>query len=206
MGLTLPQVPPQLASTLLERRPDVAAAERQAQAANARIGIQTAAYFPTLSLTADAGYEGSPLGKLLTAPFKFWTLGAQASDALLDWGQRHDLVLQAKAAFDASAANYKQTVLTALQQVEDNLASLRILKEEEAVQKAAVAEAAQASQISLNEYNAGTVDFTTVVAAQVTELTNRETELGIVQSQLTSSVLLIQALGGGWTTADLPKP
>jgi NodT family efflux transporter outer membrane factor (OMF) lipoprotein len=205
MGLTLPQVPPQLASTLLERRPDVAAAERQAQAANARIGIQTAAYFPTLSLTADAGYEGSPLGKLLTAPFKFWTLGAQASDALLDWGQRHDLVLSARAAYEFSAANYRQTVLTALQQVEDNLAGLRILESEAKVQDAAVTEAAEASKISVNEYNAGTVDFTTVVAAEVTELNNRETALGIVQSQLDSSVALIQALGGGWDPSDSPK-
>jgi len=207
IGITLPEIPPQLPSTLLERRPDVAAAERLAAEANARIGVQTAAYFPALSLTGAGGFEdAASINSLLTAPYKFWTIGANATDALLDWGQRHDLVLQAKAAFDASAANYKQTVLTALQQVEDNLASLRILKEEEAVQKAAVAEASQASQISLNEYNAGTVDFTTVVAAQVTELTNRETELGIVQSQLTSSVLLIQALGGGWTAADLPKP
>jgi len=207
IGIALPAIPAQLASTLLERRPDVAAAERLAAEANARIGVQTAAYYPDLSLTGAAGFEdASSLDKLLTAPYKFWTIGANAADTLLDWGQRHDLVLEAKASFDASAANYKQTVLTALQQVEDDLASLRILKEEASVQDAAVAEAAQASQISLNEYNAGTVDFTTVAAAQVTELNNRETALGIIQSQLTSSVLLIQALGGGWTTADLPKP
>ena len=205
MGLSLPVVPPQLASTLLERRPDVAAAERLAKAANARIGVQTAAYFPTLSLTGDAGYEGSPLGKLLTSPFKFWTLGAQATDALLDWGQRHDLVLSAKAAYEFSAANYRQTVLTALQQVEDNLAGLRILESEAKVQDAAVTEAAQASKISVNEYNAGTVDFTTVVQAEVTELNNRETALGIVQSQLDSSVALIQALGGGWDPSAPPK-
>jgi NodT family efflux transporter outer membrane factor (OMF) lipoprotein len=206
MGLTLPDVPPQLASTLLERRPDVAAAERQAKAANAKIGVQTAAYFPTLSLSADGGYNGPQLSNLVSAPFRFWTIGANAADSLIDWGQRHDLVLSAKATFDASAANYRLTVLTALQQVEDNLAGLRILKDEAKVEDAAVSEAAQASQIALNEYNAGTVDFTTVVAAQVTELTNRETALGIIQSQLTSSVALIQALGGGWKTSDLPNP
>ena len=206
MGLTLPTVPAQLASTLLERRPDIAAAERQAMAANARIGIQAAAYYPTLSISGDAGYEGSPLNNLFSAPFRFWTLGAQAADTILDWGQRHDLVQSARAAYEASAANYRQTVLTALQQVEDNLAGLRILKDEAKVEDTAVSEAAQASQIALNEYNAGTVDFTTVAAAQVTELTNRETALGIVQSQLNSSVLLIQALGGGWTTSDLPHP
>jgi NodT family efflux transporter outer membrane factor (OMF) lipoprotein len=206
MGLTLPTVPAQLASTLLERRPDIAAAERQAMAANAKIGIQTAAYYPTLSISGDAGYEGSPLNSLFSAPFRFWTLGAQAADTILDWGQRHDLVQSARAGYEASAANYRQTVLTALQQVEDNLAGLRILKDEAKVQETAVSEAAQASQIALNEYNAGTVDFTTVAAAEVTELTNRETALGIAQSQLNSSVLLIQALGGGWTTSDLPHP
>jgi NodT family efflux transporter outer membrane factor (OMF) lipoprotein len=201
MGLTLPEIPPQLASSLLERRPDVAAAERLAISANAKIGIQAAAYYPSLSLSATGGYEGSPIGSLITAPFRFWTLGAQATDSLLDWGQRHDLVLSAKASYEASAANYRETVLTALQQVEDNLAGLRILKEEAQVQETAVSEAALASQIALNEYNAGTVDFTTVAAAQVTELTNRETDLGINQSLLTSSVALIQALGGGWAPA-----
>jgi NodT family efflux transporter outer membrane factor (OMF) lipoprotein len=206
MGLTLPQVPPQLPAALLERRPDVAAAERQAAAANAKIGVQTAAYFPTLSLSADGGYDGPQVQNLLTAPFKFWTIGAQAADSLLDWGQRHDLVLSARATYEASAANYRQTVLTALQQVEDGLSELRILKQESTVQDAAVSEAAQASQIALNEYNAGTVDFTTVAAAQVTELTNRETALSIIQNQMTSSVALIQALGGGWRTSDLPSP
>jgi NodT family efflux transporter outer membrane factor (OMF) lipoprotein len=206
IGLVVPEIPAQLASSLLERRPDVAAAERQAQSANARIGIQTAAYFPSLSLSGAGGYEGSPLSSLMTEPFRFWTLGAQATDSLLDWGQRHDLVLSAKAAYEASAANYRETVLTALQQVEDNLAGLRILKDEAQVQDAAVTEAALAAQIALNEYNAGTVDFTTVAAAQVTELSNRETALSVIQSQLSSSVSLIQALGGGWTTSELKKP
>jgi NodT family efflux transporter outer membrane factor (OMF) lipoprotein len=206
LGITIPAIPPMLPSSLLERRPDIAAAERSAAAANAKIGIQTAAYFPAFSISGAAGYEGSPLHQLISTPFKFWTLGAQATDALLDWGQRHDLVLSAKATYEATAASYRQTVLTALQQVEDNLAEIRILNDEAQVEREAVAEAAQASQIALNEYNAGTVDFTTVVAAQVTELANRETALGINESQLTSSVALIQALGGGWTLADLPKP
>jgi NodT family efflux transporter outer membrane factor (OMF) lipoprotein len=206
IGLALPTVPPQLPSTLLERRPDIAAAERQAIAANARIGIQAAAYYPTLSISGEAGYEGSPLNSLISAPFKFWTLGAQAADTILDWGQRHDLVQSARAAYESSAASYRQTVLTAFQQVEDDLAALRILSDESKVEETAVAEAVQASQIARNEYNAGTVDFTTVAAAQVTELTNRETALAIVQEQLTSSVALIQALGGGWKASDLPHP
>lgn len=205
-GFTVPEVPAQMASTLLERRPDIAAAEREAAQANARIGIQTAAYFPDFTLSAAGGYEGGTLTHLISDPFRFWTLGAQATDALLDWGQRHDLVLSAKAAYEASAANYRQTVLSALQQVEDNLAGLRILREEAAVEDVAVAEAAQAAQIALNEYNAGTVDFTTVAAAQVTELNNRETALTIHQEELDSSIALIQSLGGGWRISDLPKP
>ncbi len=206
VGLTRPEIPGVVPSELLERRPDVAEAERLAASANARVGIQVAAYFPTVSLSGAAGYEGSPLGSLFSAPFRFWTLGAQATDSLLDWGQRHDLVLSAKAAYESSAASYRETVLTALQQVEDNLSNLRILAEEAKVQNQAVTEAAQASQIALNEYNAGTVDFTTVATAQVTELNNRETSLSILNSQLTSSIALIQALGGGWTQSDLPKP
>jgi NodT family efflux transporter outer membrane factor (OMF) lipoprotein len=206
LGLAIPTVPAQLASSLLERRPDIAAAERQAAEENARIGIQTAAYFPDVTISGAAGYEGSPIDKLITAPFKFWTLGAQATDSLLDWGQRHDLVLSAKAAYEASAANYRQTVLAALQQVEDNLAGIRILKDEASVEDVAVTEATQAAQIAVNEYDAGTVDFTTVAAAQVTELNNREAALAIHEEQLTSSVALIQALGGGWTMADLPRP
>jgi NodT family efflux transporter outer membrane factor (OMF) lipoprotein len=206
LGLEAPNIPAQMPSTLLERRPDVAEAEREAAAANAKVGIQTAAYFPDFEISGEAGYEGSPLSSLLTTPFRFWTLGAQATDALLDWGERSDQVRSAKAAYEASADNYKQTVLTALQQVEDNLAALRILKAQARVEQDAVAEATQAAQIALNEYNAGTVDFTTVAAAQVTELSNREAALSIIESQLSASVALIQATGGGWSTAELPAP
>jgi NodT family efflux transporter outer membrane factor (OMF) lipoprotein len=206
LGIAIPAIPPAVPSSLLERRPDIAAAERAAAAANAKVGVQTAAYFPAISLTAQAGYEGSPLSQLVTKPFEFWTLGAQATEALLDWGQRSDLVKSAKAAYSTAASNYRQTVLTALQQVEDNLAEIRILGDEAQVQQDAVSEATLAAQIALNEYNAGTVDFTTVVTAQVTELTNRQTALGINTARLTSSVALIQALGGGWTSADLPSP
>jgi NodT family efflux transporter outer membrane factor (OMF) lipoprotein len=206
LAIATPEIPPQMPSSLLERRPDVAAAERQAAAANARVGIQTAAYYPSFSVTGDAGYEGSPLHSLFTTPFRFWTLGAQATDAILDWGQRRDQVLSAKAAYQAAADNYKQTVLAALQQVEDGLSGLRILKTQAKVEQDAVVEAAQAAQIALNEYNAGTVDFTTVVTAQVIELSNREAALAIIQSELLASVELIQATGGGWTAADLPAP
>lgn len=206
LGIAIPVIPPVMPSSLLERRPDIASAERAAAAANAKVGIQTAAYFPNLTLSAVTGYEGSPISSLFSQPFEFWTLGAQAADTLLDWGQRSDVVRSAKAAYRSAAANYRQTVLTAFQQVEDNLAEIRILSDEAQVEQDAVSEATLAAQIALNEYNAGTVDFTTVVTAQVTELTNRQTALSINASRLTSSVALIQALGGGWTSADLPTP
>jgi len=204
MGLTLPAIPAQVPSDLLERRPDIASAERSVASANARVGVQTAAYFPDVSLTANGGYAGSPLDRLFTAPFRFWSLGANVSDTLLDFGQRHDEVLEARAAYDASVAGYRQTVLGAFQQVEDNLASLRIQEEESQVQDAAVAEAADAAKITMNEYRAGTVDYTTVVTAQVNELTDRETALALRQSRLTAAAALIEALGGGWTAGDLP--
>jgi NodT family efflux transporter outer membrane factor (OMF) lipoprotein len=201
-----PAVPAVLPSDLLERRPDVAQSERSVAAANARVGIQTSAYFPAVSLTGSAGYQGTPLHSLFSAPFRFWSLGGDITDALLDWGQRHDQVLAAKAAYQASVAGYRQIVLNAFQQVEDSLSTLRILSEEETIQRAAVGEATDAAKIALNEYNAGTVDFTTVASAQVTELSNREALLGIQQSRLTSSVALIAAIGGGWSASDLPSP
>ncbi len=204
--LGVPDAPGLVPSELLERRPDVAQAEREAAEANAKIGVQTAAYFPALDLTGSVGFEGSPLRKLFTAPFRVWSLGAEASDAILDWGQRHDQVLGARAGYDSSVANYRQVVLVAFQQVEDNLAELRILREESEILDTAVTEAAEAARIASNEYNAGTADYTTVLTAQVTELTSRETALAVHQSRQTSLVALIAALGGGWSTADLPTP
>jgi NodT family efflux transporter outer membrane factor (OMF) lipoprotein len=204
LALAMPAVPPVVPSSLLERRPDVAAAERSVAAANARVGIQVSAWFPSISLSGSDGYEGSPLRDLLTAPYRFWSLGGQAAETLLDWGQRSADVRGARAAYDASVANYRQTVLGAFQDVEDNLASLRILAEEAQVEDAAVGEAAEAARIALNEYNAGTVDFTTVANAQVAELNSRIAALTILSDRLTASVGLITALGGGWTTAELP--
>ncbi len=204
LDLAQPDVPLLLPSRLLERRPDVAEAERQVAAANARVGVQVAAWFPALSLSADGGFQGSVFDQVITAPNRFWSLGAQAGETLLDWGQRSAVVKAARAAYDASVANYRQTVLGAFQEVEDDLSSLRVLAEEAKVQDAAVGEAAEAARISVNEYNAGTVDYTTVAAAQVAELNSRLSALTIRSDQLTASVGLIAALGGGWTTADLP--
>jgi NodT family efflux transporter outer membrane factor (OMF) lipoprotein len=207
-GLTLgvPDVPLQLPSDLLERRPDIAAAERSIAAANARVGIQTAAYYPDITLSAEGGYQGSPLDQLFRVPFRFWSLGLSASETLLDFGQRQAEVEQARAAYDASVAGYRQAVLTAFQQVEDNLAGLRIQAEEAKVQDAAVAEAAEAAKITMNEYKAGTVDYTTVVTAQVAELSVRESALAVLQSRLTETVALVEALGGGWDASVLPTP
>jgi NodT family efflux transporter outer membrane factor (OMF) lipoprotein len=197
-------IPARMPSELLERRPDVAAAERSVAAANARVGIQTAAYFPSVSLSAAGGNEGSPLDQLFTAPFRYWTLGANVTESLIDFGQRRADLLQARADYDAAVASYRQSVLSAFQQVEDNLAALRILGEEAGVEDAAVAEAADAARIATNEYRAGLVDYTTVVTAQVNELSNREASLAILESRLNDSVALIGDLGGGWSAADLP--
>jgi NodT family efflux transporter outer membrane factor (OMF) lipoprotein len=205
LGLALVEVPAGVPSDLLERRPDIAQAERDVASANARIGVQTAAYFPTVSLSANGGYQGSPLSRLFSAPNQFWSLGSQITESLFDAGERRDLVKEARANWEASVANYRETVLGAFQQVEDGLAGLRILAQEAEVENAAVAEAAQAAQITLNEYNAGTVDYTTVVSAQVTELNNREAALAIQQSRLITAVNLITAMGGGWEAEALPS-
>ena len=202
--LGAPAIPLAVPSDLLQRRPDIASAERALAEANAKVGIQTAAYFPALTLSAQGGFEGSDIAKLFTAPYRFWSIGASATESLFDYGERHDLVLAAKAAYQGSVATYRGTVLTAFQQVEDDLAAIRILATEADVQQSAVNEAADASKIAQNEYKAGTVDYTTVVTAQVEEVNDRESALSILQSRLDASVALIQALGGGWSAADLP--
>jgi NodT family efflux transporter outer membrane factor (OMF) lipoprotein len=204
-GLAMPDIPVAVPSALLERRPDISAAERAVAAANANIGVQTSGYFPDLSLSGAAGFAGSPADRLFTVPNRIWSLGSDLTENLFDAGQQTDLVREARAAYDASVANYRETVLGAFQQVEDDLVSIRILGQEVSIQDAAVSEAAQATKITLNEYEAGTVDFTTVTTAQVTELDNREAALAILQSRLNSSVALVEALGGGWSTADLPS-
>ena len=204
LGLALPDIPVQLPSNLLERRPDMAEAERQVAAANARVGIQVAAWFPGDHADRLRRLRGLAAPPALTAPNRFWSLGGQAAETLLDWGQRGAEVGAARAAYDVSVAGYRQTVLGALQEVEDDLAALRILEAEAKVQDAAVAESAEAARIALNEYNAGTVDFTTVASAQVVELNSRVAALTILSNRLAASVDLITALGGGWSTADLP--
>ena len=204
LASTVPSVPAQLPAELLERRPDIASAERAVAAANARVGVQKSAYFPTVSLSADGGYEGSVIRQLFNAPNRFWSVGGNLADTLFDFGRRGAEMAQVRAAYEGSVAGYRSATLRAFQEVEDNLSSLRLLEEEAKVQDAAVTEASDAARIALNEYNAGTVDFTTVVTAQVNELTDRQTALTILQGRLAAAVGLIQAIGGGWSTSDLP--
>lgn len=204
LAADVPVPPPSLPSTLLERRPDVAAAERRMQSENALIGVAVAAYYPDISLSAAFGYSATQLGALFDVPSRVWSLGAAASETLFDAGSRGAQQQAAEAAYDESVANYRQTVLTALQGVEDQLSTLRILERQAELQAKAVASSRQAVEITLNEYRAGTIDYTSVVTAQATALGDEQTALSIQQQRLVASATLIQDLGGGWTTADLP--
>jgi NodT family efflux transporter outer membrane factor (OMF) lipoprotein len=203
--LAVPEIPAGLPSQLLERRPDIAAAERRVAAANAQIGVADAAFYPVVTLFGDAGTQHSRLAKLFTASSKVWSFGSDLVETVFDAGARQAQVEQAKDVWDQAIANYRQTVLTAFQQVEDELAAQRILAQEAVAQAAAVAAARQAEQIIFNQYKAGTVPYTSVVVAQNAALTAAETEVNLRQSRLTASAALIQALGGGWNAAQLPS-
>jgi NodT family efflux transporter outer membrane factor (OMF) lipoprotein len=201
---TPPHVPIGVPSTLLERRPDIAEAERQVAAANAQIGVQTAAYYPQLTLTAQTGLEAIKFADLFNGPSFFWSVGPTLAQTVFDAGAIHGRVQQASAAYDASVATYRQTVLTAMQQVEDNLAGLRILESEAAAEDSAVKAANQSLGIATNEYKAGTVDYLTVISAQTVALSDEIQAVDIRTRRMTTSVLLIEALGGGWDKSHLP--
>jgi NodT family efflux transporter outer membrane factor (OMF) lipoprotein len=203
---TLPTVPVAVPSTLLQRRPDIAVAERQMAAANAAIGVAEAAYYPTLSLSAAAGFTQSPFSGLLHAANHVWSLGADASENLFQGGLTRAQVAAARATYEASVANYRGTVLKALQNVEDDLAGLRILAEQNEVLDSAVRDAARGTEIALNEYRAGTVDYTTAATAQATQLSIEETALNVKQQRLLDAVSLIGDLGGGWSADELQNP
>ena len=200
----VPVVPPGLPSTLLERRPDVAAAERAMQEENALIGVAVAAYYPTVSLTAAAGFIGSPLGQLFDVTNRVWSLGSSAGETLFEGGLRPAEVAAARANYDQAVATYRQTVLTAFQQVEDELAALRIFANQAVAQAAAVAAAQRAVQVLLNDYIAGTVVYTSVITEQEQLLSDQQSALSVLQERFVASVALIQALGGGWNTSYLP--
>jgi NodT family efflux transporter outer membrane factor (OMF) lipoprotein len=192
-------------STLLQRRPDVAAAERRMASGNALIGVAVSAYFPDLTLSGEYGVSGSNLGHLFSASNTLWSLGADASETLLDFGLRKAQVSAAKAVYDSDVAAYRQTVLTALQAVEDELASLRIYQQQQAVALKTEQSAREALMLDLDEYREGTIDYTTVITAQAALQTASLGVLTVLENRLVGSVLLIENLGGGWTSVDLPK-
>jgi NodT family efflux transporter outer membrane factor (OMF) lipoprotein len=194
-----PAIPGALPSQLLERRPDIAAAERRAAAANAQIGVARAAWFPSLSLGGSAGYAGASFAHLISAPNLIWSVGPALAETLFDGGLRSAQNKQAEAAYDAAVANYRQTVLTAFQDVEDNLAALRVLAQELELQNQAVAAAQRAEQLAFNQYKAGTADYLNVVSTQTAALSNQRSALQLAGRQYSASVLLIKALGGGWS-------
>jgi NodT family efflux transporter outer membrane factor (OMF) lipoprotein len=194
----VPVLPPGLPSALLERRPDVAAAERRVAAANANIGVAKAAYFPDLTLSAQYGFRSSDAATWLTAPSHFWSIGPAIAQSIFDAGMRRAQTEQAIAAYDATVANYRQTALAALQDVEDNLATLRILEEEAKLEQDSVDAARLSLQLTLNQYKAGTVSFLNVVTVQASLLAEERNAVNILNRRLTAAVGLVRALGGGW--------
>jgi NodT family efflux transporter outer membrane factor (OMF) lipoprotein len=201
----VPVIPAGLPSVLLERRPDIAAAERLMAVANGQIGVAESAFYPTITISADYGVMAVQITKLFIDQARFWAFGSTFAETVFDAGARRAVVEEARAIFGQDVANYRQTVLTAFQQVEDELAALRILAQQAEVEDAAVVSAREAERIINNQYLAGTVAYTSVVVAQTTALANEQTALNIRQSRLVASAALIQALGGGWDAEQLPS-
>lgn len=199
----LPNVPVGVPSTLLQRRPDIAIAERQMAAQNAAIGVAVSAYYPNLSLSAVDGFAQSPIAGLLSIANHVWSLGADVGATLFEGGARHGRVAAAKAQYEAAVANYRGMVLAALRNVEDDLSGLRILAQRAEVLDGAVRDATRATEIARNQYAAGTVDFTTVAVAQATQLSTEQTALSVRQQRLLDTVSLIGDLGGGWSADAL---
>jgi len=205
LGQNIPHVPVGVPSQLLERRPDIAAAERQANAANAQIGVAIAAYYPNVSLNGTGGFGSGTPGTLIQGSSEMWSLGASAVELLFDAGRRHAITQQARDAYEQQVANYRQTVLAAFQDVEDNLAAIRILDQEAGTQAAAVEAARRSLAISTNRYKGGVTTYLEVLTAQTAQLTNERTQADIATRQFVASVQLIRALGGGWDASQLPK-
>jgi NodT family efflux transporter outer membrane factor (OMF) lipoprotein len=197
-SVSLPAIPPGMPSELLERRPDIAAAERRVAAANADIGVAKAAYFPSLVLNAAFGFRSTDAAAWLTAPSRFWSLGPALALTIFDAGRRGAVSDQAVAAYDATVADYRQTVLIAFAEVEDNLAALRVLEEESRLQLESVDAARQSLQLTLNQYKAGTVSFLNVVVAQTALLAEQRAAVQVLNRRLAATVGLVRALGGGW--------
>jgi len=193
-----PVVPVEMPSELLERRPDIAAAERQVAAANEQIGIAKAAFFPALTLSVSTGLQSSSFVDWLSWPSRFWSLGPQFAEVLFDAGRRRGQVREAQAAYDATAANYRQTVLTAFQQVEDNLSALRVLGGEAEIANDAVRSALRSVAVSTAQYKAGTATYLQVITAQAAALADEKLAVDLLTRRMVASVQLIEALGGGW--------
>lgn len=202
---TLPDIPAGMPSELLERRPDIAAAERQVQAANANIGVAKAAFFPSLTLSGNLGYRSSMLTDWITAPARFWSFGPSLAMTFFDGGQRLAATRQAEATYDQQVAAYRQTALTALQEVEDYLAQIRVMQEEQVVQQRALDAARESLKLTTNQYESGLIDYLSLATIQTSTLSNERTALSLLGSQLAASVNLIAALGGGWDR-NTPAP
>jgi NodT family efflux transporter outer membrane factor (OMF) lipoprotein len=199
-----PPIPLAVPSQLLERRPDIAANERQVAAANANVGIAETAYYPTLTLSASAGFLSNNLANLFTYASRDWSAGPTVSQTLFDFGRRGAALRGAQAAYDSTVAGYRQTVLGAFQEVEDDLATLRYLAEEQGQQQEAVVAAQQALSLEIDRYKAGTDSYLNVITTQIIALQDQQTAITILQRRMSGAVDLVKALGGGWTDADLP--
>jgi NodT family efflux transporter outer membrane factor (OMF) lipoprotein len=203
---TPPPIPIGLPSQLLERRPDVAASERSMAAANAQIGVAVAAFYPNLTLSAEGGFESSAIQHLFDWPSRFWSVGSSVSETIFDAGLRRATVNQYIATYNADVASYRQTVLTAFQQVEDYLAAVRILSKQIQQQELAVQSANKYVELETGRYETGIDPYVDVVTAQTTLLSDQQSLATLHIQQMTASVELIQALGGGWDASQLPTP
>jgi NodT family efflux transporter outer membrane factor (OMF) lipoprotein len=204
LDLRPPDIPPGIPSELLQRRPDIAAAERRVAEANDQIGISQAAYYPSLTLSALSGFEGTSGATWFGWPSLFWAVGTSLTQQLFDGGRRHAQSQVAHAAYDAAVASYRQTALTAFQQVEDNLAALRILADEARQQREAVASANNSLRIFSNRYVGGEDTYLQVITAQTYALANERNDVDILRRRMEADILLVKALGGGWTVSSLP--
>lgn len=200
-----PPIPVGIPSELLERRPDIAAAERRVASANAQVGLAKTAYYPLVNIIGTGGFESGDIATLLEGPSGMWSVGASAMMTLFDGGRRRALNDEAKTSYDSTVASYRQTVLTGFQQVEDNLAALRILKQESGVQASAVQDAQRSLDLSNNRYQGGVTSYLEVITAQNAALSDELTAVNILGRRMASAVLLIQAIGGGWDRGDLPQ-
>ncbi len=205
LDLALPKVPVGVPSQLLERRPDIAAAERRAAAANAQIGIAVSAFYPTINLTGEGGFESLHFGTWIQGPSALWTLGAQAAQLLFDAGQRHALTDQARHAYEAQVAAYRNTIFQAFNDVEDQLSGLRILEQESGVEQRAVESAQHSFDLSNQRYKGGVTSYLEVLTAEAALIQNQRTAIDLQTRQFVASVGLVRALGGGWDASQLPK-